>query len=145
MTEWTPIDTAPDDSSSGAHTVRFADQIWSLHIDDRGAWAQLANVGRPLPLRGVNTFHGLFAEPEWAAGGTSHLAAAAPMLYLARGIAPLGIEDMTTGTYEITWFDLTRLRVAAMAPRDIDGGDESFVPPSGAPGPVALLLRRTSR
>lgn len=141
---WRPLDAPFPDTREEDYTIRVGDQQWEFRRIGKTSFLRIDGAGPVLELPGLAKFTGLFAEPDLATRGTTHLLASAPSVYLAVGTAPLGIDDVTCGSYSVTWIDLDAAAILEHGDAVLDGGEESLVPPSGSSRRVALLLRRTS-
>ncbi len=133
------------DAFDEAVIVRVGGADWELRRVGSDSFLQIDGKGAVLELSGLSKFSGFWDEPELAMDGTTAVLAAPPTLYVAIGTAPLGLDDVTTGDYELTWFDLDRGERTEPRAVVLDGGEESLDAPFDRPGIVALFLRRTSR
>jgi len=124
--------------------VTLAGESWELRRVGKTSFLRIPGCESVLELPGLAKFGGLFPEPELASRGTRFLLASSPSYYIAVGRAPLGIDDVTCGTYAVTWFDLDAGSMFDDGERVLDGGEEVLHPPNGAGHHVALFLRRTT-
>ena len=136
-----PITQARADEEYG---LDVAGESWTFRRHGTSVWAQ-PGAPRPfLELPRLTKLEDLFTEPELAAAGTTRIVASPPSVYLLTGTAPLGLDDVTCGTYDLTWYDLDNHRLWELEDQILDGGEEVLTPPDAIRGPAALFLRRTS-
>ena len=114
----------------------FVEGAIVLEMRDNQVWLCDPPVGT-----GLKSMHELFEEPQLAALGTTHVIASPPTAYLLLGEGRLGLEDVTSGEYSMTWIDLNIGTATPSVDVTLDGGDEAFDAPSDA----LLVLRRLTR
>lgn len=144
MSAWRSLTTTLPETFDERDAHEVAGTAWELRRVGSDTFVQIDGTPWVVELRGLAKLGELFPEPALALAGTHALLASPPMAYVAVGEGVLGIDDVTCGDYELTWFDLSDGRATAPSRVLLDGGEEVLHPPQGAGERVALLLRRTS-
>ncbi len=135
---------------------------WPVDFDDERSWTlsghtltvrrvgkdAVARVGEDLAqIPGLGDLSSLFDESQLAPEALG-LVASPPTHYLlltTSSDAPIPLEDVTCGAYDLSWFELSTGR-QALGPRvELDGGDASLSPPDGLRGLLVVFLRRHGR
>lgn len=140
---WRTFSPITAERADEEHQLDVGGEPWTFRRYGKEVWAQPGR-GPFVELPRLTKLGDLFPEPDLAAAGTSRIVASPPSTYFLTGTAPLGIDDVTCGTYDVTWYDLDNERLWELEEQVLDGGDEVLSPPAAIDGPVALFLRRTS-
>lgn len=116
----------------------FGDVV--LRRKDKSVLLQTADLEVSFELGSLTE---MFEEPDLPAGGTTRVIASPPTQYLLFGNRTLGLQNVTSGEYRLTWIDVATGEMSDGGTTAVGGGDELFEAPIG--GSVILVLKRIGR
>jgi hypothetical protein len=101
----------------------------------------------------INTFmeqtdcHTMKPRDDLAAGSTKWVLANPGISYIAYTYdytGPMGVKDMTAGTYDLMWYDTTNGDIVRRLGVSVGSGDVTWSKPDTLSNEVALYIRRQS-
>lgn len=123
---------------TGMHTLEAGhDAVKRAHL--------LPDDGRIRTFMEQTDFHSMRSRDDLAAGSTKWVLAnpgTSCIAYTYDCSGPMGLKELTAGTYDLLWFDTTNGRTVKQAGVPIAAGGASWTKPESLGREIALYVRR---
>jgi hypothetical protein len=126
-------------------TMTGMQNLEAFHHADDGSESTLRDDGRIAAFMEQTDFHTMKPRDDLAAGSTKWLLANPGTSYIAYSYdcsGPMGVKEMTAGTYDLMWFDTTDGDTVHQAGIRVTSGENTWSKPDSLGGEIALYIKR---